>query len=163
MSTTERDILDQLLRTASLLRRGQIQPQPPEEHHHHHHKEEQHHGRHRVLMCLQKNQEGLVQKDLAQHLGIRPQSLSELLAAMEEQGLLRREKSPNDRRSSRVYLTDLGRQRAQALEDARQDFARRWLSPLSPQEQQQLSTLLSKLLVHGEEEDSYDHHHETGH
>ena len=161
MNTSERDILDQLLRAASLLRRGQIQAHSPE--HHHHHKDEQHHGRHRVLLCLCKSQEGLVQKDLAQHLGIRPQSLSELLAAMEEQGLLRRGKSPDDRRSSRVYLTDQGRQRALALEDARQDFARRWLSPLSPEEQQQLSALLSKLLVHGEEEEPHDHHDKTGH
>lgn len=65
-------------------------------------------GQGRVLALLALR-EPLGQKDLAYLLGVRPQSLSELLGKLEHAGLVSRERDENDRRSTLVSLTAEGR------------------------------------------------------
>ena len=65
-------------------------------------------GQGRVLALLALR-EPLGQKDLAYLLGVRPQSLSELLGKLEHAGLVSRQRDENDRRSTLVSLTAEGR------------------------------------------------------
>ncbi|MGO3796481.1 MAG: MarR family winged helix-turn-helix transcriptional regulator [Pauljensenia sp.] len=65
-------------------------------------------GQGRVLALLALR-EPLGQKDLAYLLGVRPQSLSELLGKLEHAGLVSRERDESDRRSTLVSLTAEGR------------------------------------------------------
>ena len=58
--------------------------------------ERPHRERERVLSLLDET-EGVSQQKLSLILGIRPQSLSELLGKLEKDGLLLREKNPADR------------------------------------------------------------------
>jgi DNA-binding MarR family transcriptional regulator len=67
-----------------------------------------HQGQGRVLALLKLKPE-LSQKELSTILDIRSQSLGELLAKLERQGLITRTESPDDRRSMVVRLTDAGR------------------------------------------------------
>jgi DNA-binding MarR family transcriptional regulator len=58
-----------------------------------------------VLVAL-KHGEKRTQKDLVLAAGVEQSSMAQLLARMERDGLIRREPSPDDRRSSLITLTD---------------------------------------------------------
>ena len=70
----------------------------------------------RVLLALAK-QDGSVPAELCEALDVRPSSLSELLGRMEEHALVRREGSETDRRATRIFLTDTGREAVQRMEE----------------------------------------------
>lgn len=74
-------------------------------------------GQGRVLKLLSL-QDGVAQKDLAAVLGIRSQSLAELLSKMEAKGLVSRAPNPRDKRTSIVSLTDEGKAAAKAQNTA---------------------------------------------
>ena len=77
-------------------------------------------------------------------LQIQPGSMSEILAKLENRGLLTREKDPEDRRRSILTLTEEGREKLEKPEDAWQ--AKDAFSCLTEEEQEELRTLLNKLL-----------------
>ncbi|MFR4188501.1 MAG: MarR family winged helix-turn-helix transcriptional regulator, partial [Corynebacterium variabile] len=72
-------------------------------------------GQGRVLGILAL-QSPLPQKNLAYMLGVRPQSLSELIAKLETAGLVTRERDENDRRSFLIELTETGREAASEID-----------------------------------------------
>ena len=65
-------------------------------------------GQNFVLDALAE-QEGLAQSDLAEKLLVRPPTISNSLERMETAGWIVRRPDPDDRRISRVYLTETGR------------------------------------------------------
>lgn len=103
-------------------------------------------GQGRVLRLLSMRSP-VAQKELAYVLGIRSQSLAELLAKLEEKGLISREPNPADRRTSIVTLTDAGRAEALAQAGA-EEFDP--FSSLSPAERSDLASLLDKLIAAAE-------------
>ena len=109
-----------------------------------------HHGQGRVLIAISVK-EGLSQKDLAYLLGIRPQSLSEILAKLEERGLIARERNVEDGRVVNVFLTDEGRKRAEAVKAMREKNAADMFSVLTDEEKDQLAMLLAKVAAGMEE------------
>jgi DNA-binding MarR family transcriptional regulator len=100
-------------------------------------------GQGRVLHLLSL-QSPIAQKELAYLLGIRSQSLGELLTKLEDAGLVRRSPSAEDRRTSMVDLTDAGRAAAEQheAEPAGDPFA-----VLSKEEQEQLAALLDRVIA----------------
>ncbi len=104
-----------------------------------------HRERERVLSLLDET-EGISQQKLALILGIRPQSLSELLGKLERDALLTRTKNPEDRRETLVSLTPEGRERAAAYEAERSRAGESFLAPLTEEERESLAALLRKLL-----------------
>jgi len=100
-------------------------------------------GQGRVLHLLAL-QSPIAQKELAYLLGIRSQSLGELLGKLEDAGLIRREPSAEDRRTSMVELTDEGRAAAEQheAEPSPDPF-----SVLSGEEQEQLGALLDRVIA----------------
>lgn len=97
-----------------------------------------------VLDLLSQN-DGLRQQQIAELLDIRPQSVSEAIANMEQAGLIRRETDEQDRRSSRVYITPEGQQRQAELLARRIENARRVLAPLTEEEKNTLLSILDKV------------------
>ncbi|SKB26855.1 MULTISPECIES: MarR family transcriptional regulator [Rhodanobacteraceae] len=59
---------------------------------------------------------GIAQIALAEQLGVVEPSLVRTLARLDEQGLLRREPDPNDRRVRTLWLTDVGEAMVEGLE-----------------------------------------------
>jgi DNA-binding MarR family transcriptional regulator len=53
--------------------------------------------------------EGLTQTELADHLQIKPATVTKMLQRMEKAGFIIRKCDPDDQRVTRVYLTDIGR------------------------------------------------------
>lgn len=101
-------------------------------------------GRGRVLTALSL-QDGLTQKDLAFILGIRPQSLGELLGKLEADGYVTRERSEADRRAITVKLTDAGREKAAKIQEKRNAVAGNLFDKLTDEEKATLAALLAKL------------------
>ena len=103
-------------------------------------------GQARVLTMVAM-QEGINQKDLAFLLGIRPQTIGEMLRKLEERGLVERRKSEEDARATQVFLTDEGRTRAEEIAERRALAAADMFSVLTDDEKEQLDALLDKLGV----------------
>ena len=112
--------------------------------------ERPHRERERVLSLLDET-EGVSQQKLSLILGIRPQSLSELLGKLEKDGLLLREKNPSDRRETLVSLTPEGKERAAAFEEERSRTTEAFLAPLTEEERETLGELLTKLIASRED------------
>ena len=110
----------------------------------HHHADGSKWSQNRVLRELRFHG-GMTQRCLLEHIGIRQSSLSELLTKMEAQGLILRTPCPEDRRQVQVELTEEGlRVLAESEErDLQQNIT--YLQVLSPEEQQTLLELLTKL------------------
>lgn len=85
------------------------------------------------------------QAELAQVIGIRPQSIGPLLTRLEDDGCIVRGAWEHDRRAHLVMLTDKGRAKAQAVRDLQRTFAKETLSVLSDEEKQQLASIVMKL------------------
>lgn len=98
-------------------------------------------GQGRILAML-KIQPEIATKDLAYLLGIRQQSLNELLNKLEKNSYVERRPSEKDRRVMVVHLTEKGKE-AQEPEANYQEF----LGCLSPEELQQFGTYLDRIIA----------------
>lgn len=63
-----------------------------------------------VLLII-NSKEGTPATKIAPLMGLESRSLTRMLKSMEEKGFIYREKDPNDGRSVRIFLTDLGKQK----------------------------------------------------
>ncbi len=105
-----------------------------------------------LILAILAGRDAISQRDLQQMLGIQPGSLSELVSKLEAKGLVTRERA-EDRRGNVLRITDAGRQASavQPEADGSDPF-----SPLTAEQQDQLSAMLRTLLNHwvGELEDA---------
>ena len=108
LNTTENGKPDVMLAVMKLTRSMRRRPPRPEEGFHP--------GMGRPLSVLADN-EGASSRELAELLDIRPSSLTELLARLEGDGLVTRTADSDDRRITRVSLTDKGRELAAKMKD----------------------------------------------
>lgn len=109
-----------------------------------------HRGYGHILDLLSVNN-GLTQQQIAQTLGIRPQSASEAVATLEEQGLVEKSPNPNDKRSYLLFITPEGLQRRTEIQARLRENARRIFAPLTETEKDTLQTLLHKVVAALEE------------
>ncbi|MDR2939985.1 MAG: MarR family transcriptional regulator [Clostridiales bacterium] len=75
-----------------------------------------HRGQGRVLAMLKMKPE-ISQKELTFLLGMRKQSLAELLSKLEKNGLVTREQSGEDKRAMTIKLTEAGLEAANSIEE----------------------------------------------
>ena len=101
-------------------------------------------GQPRVLTILQQ-EEGCTLKELSALCDIGMPSLSVSVRNMEKSGLLRREGAV---RNQRLYLTDLGRQRARIFHEEIDSFYVGLLDHLGEQDAQQLSDLMRRMTAY---------------
>lgn len=103
-----------------------------------------HHGRVRLMNMLMEHG-AMSQREIADKLDIRPQSLSELLVKMEADGMISRRQAEEDKRVSVVELTEAGRERLVVMREENRVHAEKILSPLSECEKDELYSILKKL------------------
>lgn len=96
-----------------------------------------------VLINIEK--EGTAVSKLAGLLGVKATSLSRMLNNMEEMGLIYRETSEGDKRSVKVFLTELGREKRQMAKGVVISFNEYLNENLSIQEKNNLIVTLQKL------------------
>lgn len=97
-------------------------------------------GQGRLLMILQHTPD-MTQRDLTRLLGIRQQSLGELLAKLEKGGYITREPDVKDRRTMLVHVTEKGKGRL----FHRVSFAKVF-SCLTEEEQHQMADYLRRMI-----------------
>ena len=83
-------------------------------------------------------EDGLRLTDIAAQAGMTTQSMGELVDDLVAKGYLRRQEDPADRRAKRIYLTDKGRQAADAGEVATRTAEQQLQAALGPRQYQQL-------------------------
>ena len=149
MKTLEVEIVRMLGRLNALSRRGpnlpppespngKFPPSPPEA-------GPRGQGRGRMLGLLLDHGE-MSQSQIAALLDIRPQSLSEMLAKTEADGMIVRRQSTEDKRQTIVSLTETGRSRVETFREAHRKHAEEFLDPLTDDEKTALAEILRKLI-----------------
>lgn len=112
-------------------------------------------GQGRVLALLNLKPE-MSLKELKYLLGVRNQSISELVAKLEKAGYVEKIPSDTDKRVMNVKLTEEGKKVAEAPREKNQDFAAIF-DCLSEEEQKNLSEYLDRIIAELEKEtDSED-------
>jgi DNA-binding MarR family transcriptional regulator len=99
----------------------------------------------RALRIITRSEEPPRMTDVADHLGIVPRSVTTVIDALEEAGLVRREIDPHNRRAIRLHLTDRGLSFRDDMREARRQAAEDLFAPLSPSERAALGELLAVL------------------
>jgi DNA-binding MarR family transcriptional regulator len=80
---------------------------------------------HGNAMEMLSTQDGLRLTDIAARAGMAPQSMGEIVDDLAAKGYLARREDPSDRRAKRIYLTQKGRETAQASRIALREVERR--------------------------------------
>lgn len=88
--------------------------------------------------------------ELAEHLRIAPRSVTEVIDALEERGLVRRTPDPDDRRASLISLTEGGLDITAAIRAARAAEAEVIFGRLTTAQRTQLRRILSTLTAEDE-------------
>jgi DNA-binding MarR family transcriptional regulator len=119
----------------------------------------------RVLVIL-KEKEPMSQSELMEMLDVRSASLSEILAKLERNGFITRERSDQDKRNFIISVTDQGRTIAEGHKREYMENAETIFAALSAAERQQLGALLEKIITaleNGILGHDTEHEHEFGH
>ena len=90
----------------------------------------------------------LSQAALARRIGFDRSDMVSLLRDLERRGLADRQRDVRDRRRNSVSITDSGTRRLRELDCDAARAHQRLLTPLSPIERRQLTSILQALLVH---------------
>ncbi|MEW9549551.1 MarR family winged helix-turn-helix transcriptional regulator [Nonomuraea sp. NPDC050783] len=100
-------------------------------------------GQARALRVLADAPRPLRMVRLAEELRIVPRSLTPVVDALEEAGLVRRRTDPGNRRSTLVEITDEGRVAAERAREARRQAGEELFAVLAAEQRDQLGELLS--------------------
>ncbi len=117
-------------------------------------------AREQILFMISNFEGGVHQKDLLENAHINASSMSEFISKLEEDGYLKREIDPQDKRATLLSLSELGKARINELQDERSDRLNKMFAKLNSEEKEQLSALLEKILP--ERKFHHHHHHEEG-
>ena len=104
----------------------------------------------RALRVIARGDEPPRMTEIADRLGIAPRSLTTVIDALEEAGLVRREIDPRNRRAILLRLTDRGVDVRDELREARRRAAEELFAPLSADQRETLVDLLTLLDSSGE-------------
>jgi DNA-binding MarR family transcriptional regulator len=97
------------------------------------------------LLANLERQDGQTLAALSRRMLVTAGNLTGLVDRAERDGVVERRADPRDRRLSRVYLTDKGRELIQSLLPVHADHVNELLADLEPAERRELRRLLGKL------------------
>lgn len=97
----------------------------------------------RALRVITRSDEPLRMTELADRLGVVPRSVTTVIDALEEAGLVRRAVDPANRRAIRLHLTDAGLAVREEMRQARRQASEDLFAPLSADQRRSLIGLLS--------------------
>jgi len=90
-------------------------------------------------------QEGTTVSAAAALLGLKSTSLSRMLSQLEKSGLIYRESNPGDKRSVKIYLTPLGKEKRQLARTVVKQFNTYLNTHISDNDKQYLIEILEKI------------------
>jgi len=92
-------------------------------------------------------EEGLSNAELAERMYVTRPSISAMLDRLERRGFIRREISPDDRRSIRIFLEPAGREAVAALRPAIRRYVAELIADLSEEEVRTIAGALERLVT----------------
>ena len=105
-----------------------------------------------TLLYLSSHGYTAPQRDVVEHLRVRPSTANGILDRMEEKGLIRRTTDENDQRQKRVSATEKGREMKELVRNAFQDAEAAMARGLRPDETEALRLLLYRVIENLEED-----------
>ncbi|MFP4006249.1 MAG: MarR family winged helix-turn-helix transcriptional regulator [Candidatus Hadarchaeia archaeon] len=99
-----------------------------------------------VLARLVKGGDGVTQKEILEDLPISKSTMSKIINNMSQKGYLRKEKDPEDRRATLIYLTEKGKKTEKAIREIDTRVEKIMLKGFSKEEKERLSGYLERLL-----------------
>ncbi len=102
-------------------------------------------GSQRHILIILYEAGSITQRELTESLGIQPGSASEVIGKLESAGYIQRIPSSDDRRTSNIYLTEIGRIKAEEAVNQRKMRREEMFSCLSPEEKYTFLKLSEKL------------------
>ncbi len=99
-----------------------------------------------VLMVVSR-EPGITGAELARRAMITPQTMGELLTALEKSGLIRRERHPDNARMQAIFLSEAGIKAQATCRAGMQRVEERMLAPMSAAERKNFSHLLSRAIA----------------
>ena len=100
-----------------------------------------------ILLKSLANADGQTMGSIAGDLGVRPPTVTKMVARMEAQGLVQREGSKSDNRRAHVHLTEAGRQLLQRIDEAWAKADLSALDGLKQKDEKRLNKVIDKILV----------------
>ena len=107
-------------------------------------KEGVHPGQMKLLSIISKN-DGIIQRDLAEILDMRPSSLTEMVSNLEKNSLISRKQDENDRRVMHVYLTEEGKKIIENFKQAKDDLHDSVFNCLTLDEKEKMLEIVRKV------------------
>lgn len=99
-----------------------------------------------VLMLQHLNKkDGLSQKELAEKLFVKPSTITVMINRMEAANYVRRETDMEDKRITRIMITEKGKEAFIKVEEVRKELEREALQSLTEEEKKELKRLLLKI------------------
>src|SRR5579864_154523 len=89
------------------------------------------------------------QQEIGELLNIDRTTMVEIVDELERQGIVRRDRSPHDRRSYAVTLTASGKVKQKRAAEAFDAAVEEFFAPLNAAERQKLGAMLRRLVVRG--------------
>lgn len=96
-----------------------------------------------IMINIKKD--GTAVSKIASLTGVRSTSLSRVLSSMEKQGLIYREADPLDKRSVKVYLTELGFEKRAVAKEVVKGFNTYLVKHFTENERKRLAEALQKI------------------
>jgi len=90
-------------------------------------------------------EDGISQGDMCQRFGLDPSRLTRVAQTLEGEGMIRRERDPEDNRVVRMYLTEEGREKLRRLPRLGEELGGRIRGVLSDEELKELQRMLTLL------------------
>jgi DNA-binding MarR family transcriptional regulator len=102
-------------------------------------------GKYFVLRMLSRK-DGISQGEVWNRFEVDPSRITRLAKSLEKEGLVRRERDPEDNRVVRMYLTEEGRRMSDGFSGRHERFERRVREALSEEELGELQRVLGVLI-----------------
>lgn len=96
-------------------------------------------------LLINIDEEGTTVSQAAALLGLKSTSLSRMLNQLEKTGLIYRESNKGDKRSVKIYLTDLGKEKRQLAKGVVKQFNNYLNAHISDADKQYLTDMLKKI------------------
>jgi DNA-binding MarR family transcriptional regulator len=96
-------------------------------------------------LLINIDEEGTTVSQAAALLGLKSTSLSRMLNQLEKTGLIYRESNQGDKRSVKIYLTPLGKEKRQLAKDVVKQFNNYLNAHISYTDKQYLTDMLKKI------------------
>jgi len=105
----------------------------------------------RPLAYLMMMPEGTCQRDLASAMNTDTSALVRVLDLLEDTGLVERVSDEHDRRSKRLYISELGKAKSVRFREIASDLEARLCANISPQESSQVIDVMDLMLKSAED------------